>query len=264
MLKQKRSRTRGNPPTLTVKDENNQDKVLETKNHTRLLVGNIGNYLSWKSHLEDGEKAVLPKLRKQLGALNMIADNIPRKSRLNLANGLLLSRIGYLIQVWGGAHQTHLDKVQVILNKAARFVLRKNRMTSTNTLMKECNWLSVAELTNYKSLISMWTLLNKNSPGQILESISINDENLLNTRPPRLQTVAGGWKWRTISIWNQLTPEVRTTNKITVLKKTDQNMANREKTTQSWRTRDGIRTDTCQLMILMQLHLPDENSWDST
>ena len=122
MITQKRIRTRGEPPTLVVKDENHEDKTLVAQNYTRLLGGNVGRDLSWRYHLELGDKAILPKLRKQLGALNLLGASIPMKSRLNLANSLLLSRMTYMIQIWGGTQPTYLKKVQVLLNGAARYV----------------------------------------------------------------------------------------------------------------------------------------------
>ena len=93
MLHNKRSKTKGQPPTITVKDENNEDKLVTTDVNTRLLGANVGQDLGWRQHLEEGHKAILPRLRQQLWALHMIAQYLPRKSRLNLANAFLISRV---------------------------------------------------------------------------------------------------------------------------------------------------------------------------
>ena len=79
MIKQKRMRTRGQPPTLQVLDSEGNQKTLTVGDYTRLLGCNIGNNLSWRQHLMPGEKAVLSGLRKQLGALTLLADLIPLK-----------------------------------------------------------------------------------------------------------------------------------------------------------------------------------------
>ena len=88
MIKQKRTRTPGQTPTLDVVDSKGEPKQLTSDKFTRILGGNIGDNLSWKYHLETGEKPLLPRLRQQLGALNMLRGQLPEKSRLNLAKWL--------------------------------------------------------------------------------------------------------------------------------------------------------------------------------
>ena len=58
--------------------------------------------LTWRGHLELGEKSLLPILRSKIGALKLLSRNIPYKGRLYLANGLIISHLVYLIPVWGG------------------------------------------------------------------------------------------------------------------------------------------------------------------
>ena len=65
----------------------------------------------------------------------------------------------------------------------------------------------------------MWTLIHRQSPEQLLEVITINEDNLLTTRPPRLQTIGGGWRWRTVLSWNQLEPGMRVNGSKSTFKK---------------------------------------------
>ena len=141
MIHQKRSWLQGTPPSLIVPDKKNNLKLLTAGKYTRLLGGNLSNNLCWKEQLKSGEKSLLPRLRKQLGALNLLAKQLPYSSRLLLSNGLLLSKISYFIQIWGAAPRSQLQKVQTVLNAAARFVTGLNKQTSTRTLMTKC-WLA--------------------------------------------------------------------------------------------------------------------------
>ena len=170
--------------------------------------------LGWSEHLQSEEGAFIPKLRQQLGALKLIADKLPQKSRLTLANGILLSKICYLIQIWGAAHKNKIKKVQTILNCAARFVTRSHKRISSKKLKKLCNWLNVTELIEQHSLVSMWKIVNLNIPTAIREHIAVNEENKLTTRPPRLKTVAKSFKHRTIKSWNNLPELIRMTKNI--------------------------------------------------
>ena len=127
-------------------DKQGKQKTIKVENYTRLLGSNVSNNLSWKDHLFTGEKALIPKIRQQLGALRTLAKVLPRKSRLLLTNGLIMSKVSYLIQLWGGACKSDIRKVQIIVNQAARFVTNCNKRTRTIKLMHRCGWLTVSEL----------------------------------------------------------------------------------------------------------------------
>ena len=211
MVPQKRMKLSGAPPTLTVTDRQGELKTLQACNFTRLLGMNVSRNLCWTDHLESGDKHfVLPILRRQLGALFLLAKQIPKSSRLLLVNGLFMSKLTYLMQIWGAAPKTLLRKVQVLMNKAARFVTGRDKRTrSTIKLMDECKWLPVADLVKYQSLISMWTIIHRKIPIQLAERIQIDNDMILTTNAPRLMTVAHGYRWRTIALWNQLDMEIR-------------------------------------------------------
>ena len=73
MSKQKRTRTTGIPPDLTVREILNgklQDDHVTDKKQLRILGINIKNNMSWDCHLVDGSKALLPSIRRQIGALH--------------------------------------------------------------------------------------------------------------------------------------------------------------------------------------------------
>ena len=181
MLHQKRSKISGHPPSLTVKDKKGKDKIISSGKYTRILGGNIADNLTWNYHLESGKEAVLPKVRKQIGALNLIAKSIPKSSRLMLANGLIMSRISYLIQMWGAAPVTLLKKVQVIMNRAARFVTGWHKRTRTVLLMKACKWLPIEDLVQYFSLVTMWNMIQFSIPSQIHDKISYDNDRIITT-----------------------------------------------------------------------------------
>ena len=99
IIRQKRAKIEGQPPTLSVTGKDNNLKTLYCGKYTRLLGGNISNNLCWDEHLESGKKSILPRLRKQLGALCLLSRKLPRASRLLLSNGLFMSKVNNLTQV---------------------------------------------------------------------------------------------------------------------------------------------------------------------
>ena len=114
-----------------------------------MLQVNVGQDLTWKSYLITGEKPLLAALRKHTGIIKFLSKNMNMKSRKILAEGLVLSRVKYLLPLWGGMTENLLRKTQVIVNNAACAVTGLGKRMSTITLMSKCNWLSVKELTKY-------------------------------------------------------------------------------------------------------------------
>ena len=102
--KKKKGRTTGDPPHLIVKDPNKENemmKISDSKNF-RILGANFQPNMGWKNHLETGKKAVLPDIRRKLGSLSLLGKQIPLHSRKLIAEGLLMSKLTYLIAQWGG------------------------------------------------------------------------------------------------------------------------------------------------------------------
>ena len=219
MTTQKRTRTLGQPPTITTIDNKGHQKTITVEKTTRLLGGNISHNLTWSDHLNNGHKAILPTIRSKLGALKSIANKLPFKSKLLLVNGYILSRFCYIIQVWGAATKNDKRKAQATLNAAARFVTKCGRRTSTTTLMKKCHWLTINELIEYHSNITMWNIIYRNIPQTISDHITINQDNIVTTRPARLKTVARSFKHRTTKSWNSLPSSIRNTDRLKTFKK---------------------------------------------
>ena len=113
MVPQKRVRVQGNPPYLDTRDNNGELKRVIAAKYTRILGYNLQENLTMNSHLESGEKCLLGQLRQKLGAIKHIGQLMPPNCRKTLATGLLLSRIQYMIQIWGGAPQIISRKSKV-------------------------------------------------------------------------------------------------------------------------------------------------------
>ena len=195
MVAQKRAKYKGVPPTITATDKNGLPKIIQTKKSTRILGMNIQDNLHWNSHLEEGEKAVLPVLRRRLGQLRHIGHLLPMGSKLTLANGMICSKLHYLISIWGGAHKKYIKKVQTILNKTARAVTKLPRKTPTLQLMKKCNWLTANELIKYHSTITMWKLVWLAIPHHLTLKLEVNQDKSVTILPARILLSNSSFRW---------------------------------------------------------------------
>ena len=209
MNKQKRCKAKCNSPTLTVPDEGQNLIQKPADKSCRLLGANFAQDLTWRAHLITGEKPLIPNLRKQLGILSHLSRNIPLKSRRILAEGIVLSRLKYLLSLWGGTVKKYLRKIQVIINMAARSVTGKGKRTSSKYLLKETGWLSATELVDYFSLTEMWRNIHQMSPSYMYQKLQIDDELKANITPGRMQMTRLSYRWRASCLWNQLEDEVK-------------------------------------------------------
>ena len=220
MVRQKRVRQQGQPPQLTVQKPDGSIKVITAKDHCRLLGVNFNLDATWKHQLDLGEKSILKSLRSVLGALTHLASNMPVKSRLLIANGLFISRILYLLPMWGGLTRRDAKKVQILINKCARVVLGKRRKTRTRTLMIGCNWLYFVELVKFHSLVQLYKILKFETPKNLRNLFNVTPDCKINLHPARLRIVSESWKWRSARDWNDLPDHLRMSPKLSMFKKT--------------------------------------------
>ena len=213
MSKQKRARCPGIPPDLTVHvntEIGTQDEHITDSLYCRILGGNLRNNLSWDSHLSSGKKAILPAVRKKLGALHSLRKSLPIKAKLKLVNSFVVSKLSYIVCLWGNTTANQVYKAQVCLNAAARFVMDASRLTRQRDLMEGCNWLTIAELTTYHSLLQLWKVVRWNIPTYMTDRITMTEDDTLSTDNPRLMITVDTWRFSTTLKWNLLSPELRT------------------------------------------------------
>ena len=204
MLHQKKAKIKGDPPTLNTTDDKGNPKIVVAVREAVLLGGTIQENTFWQAHLTTGEQALLPKVRQKLGLLKYICKTMSIAGKKTLANGLLLSRLCYLISIWGGTQNKYLKLAQVVLNNIARWVLNRGKRAKTMNLMKEINWLTIKEMTTYYSLIAMWKTIWLKAPEYLQKKITIKEDYLIEKQHPRLKNTLQSFRFRTIPEWNSL------------------------------------------------------------
>ena len=135
MLKQKRSRLKGNPPSLTVRTDT-EIKTITSKTECFLLGGYLQQNMLWQSMIETGEKSILRRVRSKLGAQKYCCRKLSCQSKLLLANGLIISKILYLLPIFCRTQRKYLDKLQVVINNTAYFVTGMGKRAKKQNLMK--------------------------------------------------------------------------------------------------------------------------------
>ena len=74
----KKRKLKGDPPRLEVETEPDEIEEIRDTGTCRCLGINFQGNMSWYSHLETGEKTLLPSIRKQQGEMKHFGNKIPK------------------------------------------------------------------------------------------------------------------------------------------------------------------------------------------
>ena len=88
----------------------------------KLLGGQLHQSLEWNQHISDHESSMSRQLTTRINGLKKISANATFNTRLMIANGVVMSKMVYLINLLGGAQQYLLKALQVQMLTAARAV----------------------------------------------------------------------------------------------------------------------------------------------
>ena len=198
-------------------------ETIETSKSEKLLGGIVAQNLKFTEHIQNNKDSMLKILNSRLNGLKKVGKAASFKSRKMIANGIIMSRLIYLIPWWSGCEQYLMKSLQIIQNKAARVVTRARKRTTVKNLLSQCGWLSVAQLSVYHSLVLVYKILSTKSPQYLYSKLSqVNDSHYkmrsaADKSKIRLgsdsQADAGlarrSFKYRATREWNLLPQEIR-------------------------------------------------------
>ena len=197
----------------------------------KLLGGHIHQSLEWNTHLSDHESSMIKQLTSRINGLKKISSNATFNTRLMVANGVVMSKLVYLITVWGGAQQYLLNALQVQQLTAARTVCGYNSFFwSKKKLLDRVHWLSIRQLIFFHTALQAHKTIKSGVPRVMHESISTNHP--YQTRGARNGLIRFGenfrgqsslvdlsFKHRAVQVHNKVPASVRTGSLATVKKK---------------------------------------------
>ena len=147
------------------------------------------------------------------------------QTKLKVANGVVMSKLSYLITVWGGAQQYLLSALQVQQMTAARTVCGFRAWGwSKKRLLDKVGWLSIRQLVFYHTTLQTIKTLNTGKPIDLYQAIT-------SDYPYRTRNATSGqirqdetfrkssFKYRARQDYNQVPVQVRTGSLATVKRK---------------------------------------------
>ena len=207
---------------------NTGTEIVAPSESERILGLNVQNDLSWNNHIINNEKSLSKSLSRKISALGKICLQADFRTRKMLANGLVISNIIYMVQVYGQASDYLLHILQVQQNRAAQIVTRLGWRTSTSLLLNQIGWLSVRQLYVYHSLLLLWKIRNSGNPQYLNEKFvqrfnystrqaTSNSLSIYST--PRSEMSKKSFVFNTTILWNSLSTDLRKTQSLMAFKR---------------------------------------------
>ena len=79
------------------------EHVIKPSSTEKLLGCHISETLKWNEHLMENKESLLNQLNGRMKGLTSICRRASFKTRLMVANSVYMSKLCYLMQIWGGA-----------------------------------------------------------------------------------------------------------------------------------------------------------------
>ena len=204
------------------------DTVVEAKSVARNLGSWFDRNLDMSSHIS-----------KQCASAFYHLHNISRIRRFlstdttkALVHALVTSRLDYCNSLLYGLPASHLNKVQRVLNAAARLVCRAPRYCRKTPLLYELHWLPVRQRISFKILLFVFKAIHGFAPTYLRELVSIkisgnynlrssSDGLLLATPTYRRRVTLGDRSFQVAAraLWNVLPREIRSITDLGIFKR---------------------------------------------
>ncbi|KXJ09618.1 putative RNA-directed DNA polymerase from transposon BS [Exaiptasia diaphana] len=146
-----------------------------------------------------------------------------------LVHAFVTSRLDNCNSLLYGISGVHLDKLQRVLNSAARIVTLSKRRDHITPLLKDLHWLPVRQRINYKILLLTFKALHGLTPSYISELISVykpkrtlrsSKELLLSVKPYSMKTYGSrSFSVAAPTLWNSLPSDLRNIDSLLSFKK---------------------------------------------
>ena len=128
---------------------------------TRDLGVYIDANMSMRTHVTAVVRACFADLRQ----IRSVRRSLSRHALLTLVRALIVSKADYCNSVLAGIPGQLQDRLQSVLNAAARLVFSARRSKRTTPLLRELHWLRVPERVTFRLSVLAYPLSSWNSAG---------------------------------------------------------------------------------------------------
>ena len=188
--------------------------IVQPSESEKLLGCHLHQSLDWRLHLHDHEPSLLNQLIRRINGLKKICINADFQTRLTVANGVVISKLSYLITLWGGAKQYLMNMLQVQQMTAARLVCGFGSWRlSRRKLLNRVGWLSVKQLIFYHTVLQVHKTLGNGLPLSLYNDLyndyarSTRNAEVGNLR--QVKRCRSTFQYRAVQFYNSVPADIR-------------------------------------------------------
>ena len=119
---------------------------------------------------------VTATVRACFGVLRQIRSvrrSLTRDALIALLRALVISKVDYCCSTLAGVTRTRLNRLQSVLNAAARLVFAARRSDHVTHLLRELHWLKVSERIQFRLCVLVYRCLHGTAPPYLAESLHL-------------------------------------------------------------------------------------------
>lgn len=212
-------------PSVAVRVGND---TVSTASSVRDLGIYIDSDVSMKTHIARTVSACFSTLRQ----LRSIRQSVSRSVLISLVVSLVLTRLDYGNASLAGLPRCQIDRLQSVLNAAARLIYRAPRCCHVTPLLYDLHWLRVTQRIEFKLATLVYRCLHDLAPGYLTDEIQpiaeVESRRRLRSAstatvvvpPTRLSTVGDrAFPVAAARVWNSLPGSVTSSPSLPVFKR---------------------------------------------
>ena len=200
-----------NSPTVSLPDCVTLSPVPSARNLGVIFDSN----LSFSEHISAISKSCLYHIRD----LKRLRSSIDQTTARTIATALIHSMLDYRNSLLLNLPSSYTNRLQLVLNSAARAVTRTPKFQHITPILKSLHWLKINQRIQYKVLSLTYKILLSNQPSYLRSLLSI--QNSQSTRsssvvtlirpsnPSRLKITDRSFYYTAPALWNDLPVDFR-------------------------------------------------------
>ena len=153
--------------------------TITQKQTTKILGAIINNTLTHKDHIN----TVISSIHYKMHTMRHITQYTTLKTRLMIANAIILSTLNHLLPLLINAHKQQLQQLQTLLLKSTRLVIGSPCFKwSTSRMLKACNWHTIYHMITIQSTIFIHNIIAHKTPSAIYNMLTSTMHNTQGNR----------------------------------------------------------------------------------
>lgn len=188
--------------------------ILKEATSIKYLGVKMDQNLNFKLHVE----YIAGKMAQKIQFINRISDKIDIKTRSLLFRAIVLPHLDFCASLFFNLKSNSIDKLQKILNRGMRMVLRCNRRTPIRLMLEALNLMNVRQRIKFRTLEMIYKIEHKMLPNYLSENIKyISEVHEYNTRNRnnfyvdsfRTCSASGSTLVKGLTLYNELPNEIK-------------------------------------------------------